>query len=439
MKAFLHILKSQYPTAIFIVSYLALILSFLHGYLIADINLLAGLILAPYILRVDSLRRTGQRYLWFALGFMVLSWYTGVATFYFLSIGMAMLYVFESMAGRINWLPLFLLGVLCPAFKYFNNIFGFAVRLKLSEIAGKAIQFIGFKVEVAGNVMIMDNCEFSVDPACVGLKMMVVSILAGLLLMAFFERKNKRNYSFISVLMIIVLIILLNITGNLLRIIMLVIFRILPENPAHDLVGILCLILYTIVPAYFIVKHVSGRKQESTNETTRNSFNFKTLAIHLLLLTTTVITGFKISGEKAVAGSNISVSSMTGFGGTVINGEVIKYEKPGVLIYVKPVKRFYGTEHNPMICWIGSGYEFKRIGKKVVEGKEVYTGILKSGNDILYAAWWFDNGTFQTINQADWRWRAFKGEEFYLINVNCSSEKELLKEVGKLLKRKMQF
>ncbi len=435
MKLISKVLPSIYLPVIFILGYLLLILGFLKNYLIFDIHLLAGLILFPYILRLEISHKTGYRYLWLSVFFMLLSGYTGVATFYFLSVGLAIFFVLESMAGRINWLPIILLGILCPAFKYFNNIFGFAIRLKLSEIAGQLIHMLGINIEVTGNIMVMDNCEFSVDPACIGLKMMQISLLAGLVLMAYFERKSNCNFSFVKVMIITSIIIFLNITGNLLRILVLVLFRILPENPAHDLVGILCLVFYTIVPAYFIIKQIAPKKQAESEA--RNHFlNFKLIVLQIILLGLSVITGFKINAEDHGNVGKISLPYLQGYSKTYINEEVTKFEKTGILVYIKPVRKFYGTEHNPMICWIGSGYEFKKINKKLISGKEIYIGILERGNDILYAGWWFDNGSYQTINQAEWRWRAFRGEEFFLVNVNCESESKLLEEIKGIVETK---
>ncbi len=403
---------------------------FLGRYIIADANLWMSLVLLPYILRIEPGCRSGLRFFWFAISFLILSVSTGVATFFFFAVGFAVLFLIDNTVGKINWLPVFILGLICPAFKYFSNIFGFAVRLRLSEMVGKMLQAMGMDIQVAGNVMVTDQCEFTVDPACVGLKMIVMSILAGLLIMVWFERSVKRNLSFIKVSLIVISVLVLNIISNLFRIMLLVMFRILPENPAHDLIGILCLVIYVIIPTYFIVKKLGSWEVSAIKPRRIRKLTSRKAIIHLFLLAA-IITGKLATSEKQpmIANSSIPELKLDGFTKTVIDNEVVKYEKSGVLIYVKPIRYFYGTDHNPMICWKGSGYEFKKIREIEVSGKRIYTAVLERQADKLYSAWWYDNGNYQTIQQTDWRWKAIKGDNFNLVNVSCGSEQELLEQL----------
>ena len=88
-----------------------------------------------------------------------------------------------------------------------------------------------------------------------------------------------------------------------------------------------------------------------------------------------------------------------------------------------------------MICWVGSGYEFKQIKKETIVDKEIYTGTLEKGADKLFTAWWFDNGKCKTIKHLEWRWRSLKGEgEFVLVNVSTTTEQELRNKVNEFLK-----
>jgi exosortase N len=111
---------------------------------------------------------------------------------------------------------------------------------------------------------------------------------------------------------------------------------------------------------------------------------------------------------------------------------VIKFEKAGALVYIKP-SPFYCPEHDPMICWQGSGYVFSKIKKELIDGRQVYWGVLTKAKDKIYAAWWFDNGSMKSVNEFEWRWAAVKGAKlFYLVNVNAASEAALLEAVKNL-------
>lgn len=147
-----------------------------------------------------------------------------------------------------------------------------------------------------------------------------------------------------------------------------------------------------------------------------------------------LLIAYKIKNTKAdyISFSNIIY---TGFKQTILESGVTKIKTPQTLIYLKPTK-FYAPEHNPMICWKGSGYDFKSIKKETIEGKEIYTSVLIKGKDKIYAAWWFESKKIQTINQLLWRWEAFKTDDhFYLINVNASNYPTLLIVTKKIIAR----
>jgi len=59
---------------------------------------------------------------------------------------------------------------------------------------------------------------------------------------------------------------------------------------------------------------------------------------------------------------------------------------------------------------------------------------MRKDKSSIYVSWWFDNGSYRTLDQLDWRWRVLKGEKnFYLINVNSANETTMLKETKKIL------
>jgi exosortase N len=299
-------------------------------------------------------------------------------------------------------------------------------------LTGSILQHIGYHVSVHGNVFWLNGREFSVDPACAGLKMLAVSLLIGLFFMAYFERQKGRKFSFLTALIVLTIVIMLNVLSNLTRILILAIFTILPGNPLHDMVGMICLILYVIIPSYYIIQLASKKFIRNHAHEKTGLFHFKTNYINLLLTIIIWITGISLT-KKEPAGTSLPALPLQGYAKEIVKEDIVKLEKPDILLYIKPLKRFYGAEHNPMICWTGSGYSFTHIQKVKVGEKEIFTGILKKENEIVYASWWFDSGKSQTTKQINWRWRALKGENFYLINVNSWSKEKLEEEVKRLL------
>jgi exosortase N len=429
--------KSLLAVLLFILSYIAVITTFLPGYIIIDYTILSALILAFYVISPDRNKSFSSRYLVLTIIFIFFSVSGGLKTFYFLAAGFALLFAIESLLGNIGFLPLFLLAVISPTFRYFNNMLGFPVRLKLSEWTGSILQAAGMNAEVTGNVISLNGNAFSVDPACVGLKMIAVSILAGLAMIAFF-RKQKKEFGLIPIIICLAGIVCLNILANLLRIVLLTVLNLPPENPYHDIIGVLCFIVYVIIPGWFIIKWVAEKvKQRSKKNTLKKPAPGTLLLLNSLLLISIIITGIaKFSGKTTYVSALPDINA-EGYSKQVVNDGIIKLEKEDALIYIKPLPNFYGAEHNPMICWTGSGYSFNMIKKQVINGTEIYTGTLKKDNDLIYSAWWFDDGTCHTISQSEWRLKALNKENFYLVNVNSENEETLINEVKKVLSQSL--
>jgi exosortase N len=152
----------------------------------------------------------------------------------------------------VNHLPLFLLGVLSPVFNFLSTVFGFPIRLRLSAWAGALLQGAGLEMAVSGNVISVNGTDFSVDPACMGLNMLVVSLIIALLLLAFQERKRQQTLPMYRIVLVLLATFGLNLLGNLIRIVLLVWFRLLPDNPLHDAVGMVCLLTYVVLPLWYL-------------------------------------------------------------------------------------------------------------------------------------------------------------------------------------------
>ena len=398
-----------------------------------------GWLLAPYLLIVRRPGQVSHRYLLLAVSGLLLAGLLAIKSLYYVGVVGAVLYGVESRRGRINGLPLLLAGALSPVTGYLATTFGFPVRLWLSGVAGGLLQQFGYPVEVSGNLILLQGQEFSVDPACMGLHMLTTSFVLGLFLLAWSERTTGKRLSLTRLGLFLGAIFLLNITANLLRILLLVVFRVLPEDPLHDLLGLLCLALYVVGPLYGLVKVLGQRVPAAAPAppVPVRPVRGKTGMVYWLLLLGLVGSGWSFPKPGEALPAHDAGYTLPGYQKEVLASGVLKFEKPGVLVYLKPIQGFYRAEHGPMVCWVGSGYVFGAIREQTVSGTAVYTGTLRKGPDLLYTAWWFDNGRHQTISQTDWRWRVVQGEPpFHLVNVSAADEQTLVGEVEALLKTK---
>lgn len=415
---------------------------YLRDFFIPDVNLYLGLCLAPFLLLI----RKGSfsfRYLVPALLFLGLAWLIPVKTLVFAALLFGLLFLLESTQGKVSFYLLFLLLLLSPAFRYFSNFFGFPIRLWLSQVAGEMVGFTGQKVEVLGNIIVLNGQEFAVDPACTGLNMLTVSLLLSLFILAFYQRKTGSGNSFVLVAGVLLLTFGLNIAANLFRIVLLVLFKIPAGNLFHDLVGMACLVLYVVLPLLWLLPKLQFTKKlpelaTEIPEGKRSFFAPETgLGLGFLLFSATVLVSFKTTETKASLAQQENRLALSGFRKGMMQENITRFENEKALIYVKPV-HFYSAEHNPTVCWTGSGYEFTRIRKQTWQGKEIYTGVLQKDSDKLYTAWWFDKGQTKTISHAQWRWKAFReSTQFNLINVTAATEAELQENTKTLLQSRL--
>ncbi|MGZ5243694.1 MAG: exosortase N [Bacteroidia bacterium] len=393
-----------------------------------------GIFLLPVLARTQKVIFS-VRYIWPALLFIALAFFSPAKTLAYFAWIFTFFLLAETFIGKLNYLPLFTAIVASPVFNYFLNVFGFSLRLQITQAASKILSILG-SVSTEGNSIIFRGEEFSVDPACMGLNLTATALIFGILFLFRIERKHNISLPFFFTLAILSLFFLLNVFANLFRIVLLVNMRIMPEALMHEIIGFLCLGVYVILPGYFIVQYLSRRfvKEESSIFIPGNQFKKPVIFIFFLAFILMIFTSFRKTEWKEK--QPITQTQSNGYIINYLPNDITKIENSNVLIYRKKISEFYSTEHNPMICWTGSGYHFQKVKESNIAGNTVYAGLLVKGKDTLHTAWWYSNGSHKTISQLDWRWRVMRGEsKFYLMNVSAESEEMLEREILKFKKQ----
>lgn len=398
---------------------------------------LLGLIAIPVALHRDPLQKKSLRFYYTALVFCILGWILPVKTLLYASVVLALCFLIDNVLGKINLLPVLAMALMAPICDYITNIFTFPIRLQLTAWAGTLLQMAGVAANVEGNTIFFGGNEFSVDAACMGLNMLVTSMLCGIMILGFYQKKMDLHLSFIKVSGLMGIIALLNIVANLFRMILLVILVILPEDPMHGFTGIICLAVYVILPLVWLipwmVKRLGVKRGKPAPAYTVNSL--QVIMAHVCLAACVGMLAWKtmLPGVNQVIPANLP--PVKGFKVTAMRDNVVKVENDTALIYVKTIPGFYYSDHHPTICWRGSGFEFKHIREEIIAGKTVSTSILQKRTQQLYTAWWYDNGTKQTGSQLNWRWDALRsGTRYAIVNVSTQDRKTLEKEVARLLR-----
>ena len=416
---------------------LAIFLFYLKDYFLFSSSSIFGILLIPFVFHIQNPEKKSIRYFFVMLFFILLAYLSPLHTLLYLAWISVLIFLVENNFGKINILGFLYLIVISPIFTYFGNFFGIPIRLELTKLAGNILNFINFKNQVAGNLIITPNNEFSVDPACMGLNMLTISFILAIVIVVHYEKQSHRKLNLFCLGCFMIIVLLSNMIGNLFRIILLVIFHIPAENKMHDILGIICLITYVLIPLWFTSRFfytkfsVPIKKYKVTSQPIKSARVLTVVAIVSFIIMSYFIK-IKIKEISFIP----SICSIEGYTKSFATKDVIQFDDNNTLIYVKPVNSFYGAEHTPMICWVGSGYSFKQVKKILLHGQEIFVGKLEKGKDIIYCSWWFDNGTHKTINQFEWRWNVIKGSKPYsLINVNTTNEKDLYLKTEEIISK----
>ncbi len=325
-----------------------------------------------------------------------------------------------------------------PVFQQASIILGFPIRLQISKLAGQLLAWTGMQIQVEGNMMILNGSSFSVDEACMGLSMLGISMLMGVMAIGHQYHKRKTQLSLLNTSLFFLAVFLLNLLCNLLRILVLVLFNIPPENPMHEFVGILCFVVYIMIPIYFLSEWMLKRSgRPIVDERGNIQITYFGKSCIMIFSIVIMLTGIQLNESRKQVSTLHSSATLSGFQSTNLNDGITKLSNENALVYIKPIPEFFTSEHTPLLCWKGSGYHFESIRTVKIHDQEIYTGHLVNDKSTLYTAWWYSNGKVLTINQLDWRFRMVKGEEgFNLVNVTSDSEADLDATLNSILKDK---
>jgi exosortase N len=396
-----------------------------------------GILALPLVTTIQPGHVNNKRYGIVAAILAIVTVLLPVNTLLYFTIAFAGLFIVESYLGKVNWLPVCMIFLLSPVFEFAANVFSFPIRLELTSWAGQMMNRVLGHVTVEGNMIFCNGNEFSVDPACMGLNMMITSLVLQLVVIAMYQRKYKLQLVWWQVTGLLMVAFVLNVISNLFRIISLVWFNILPGTYMHDVVGVACLLLYVIVPVLVLTQLVIRYKGRPVALQPHKTTPFpweKRVGIHLVLLSLICwAAGTVVNKKKAIDNSSATVTSINGYETTRVTAEIVKLQNSQSLIYIKHIPGFYNADHHPMICWRGSGYLFKQVKQETIGKQFVYTALLENGKDHLYTAWWYDNGARRTIDQLSWRSQMLSGARSYsVVNVTAENKQQLIREIRTL-------
>ena len=388
-----------------------------------------ALLTLPISLGHSQQPKNGLVWIILGLGILGLIIPTTTGIFVYLTLFIALI-----LAGKnsISSLPAFVhIGLITPLFHYINNLISFPLRISLSQVTSWLLSPF-WQTNSTGNIIIIDGNEYLVDQACAGLFMLKYGILFGTLLLSWKLKSNRLSrgkilgyYTFLHFLIL---------SANIVRIIILVLGDIGANHWLHETIGLAIYALVVLWPFYGLV---NAPKQIKKGEKTYTPIYAPKIQLSVLSL---LYLFLLLQNDVTVKASPIQQSHLPGYSRTVLESGVWQFEKSDALIYIKPPVAGYRSDHNPMICWAGSGFEFKKINQKEINGHTIHISELQKEDKKLYSAWWFESDKHRTNNQ--WTWRKYaltNNEKFHLINLTCNDPKTLHTNLKILLDEKSIF
>jgi exosortase N len=210
----------------------------------------------------------------------------------------------------------------------------------------------------------------------------------------------------------------------------------------HEITGLACWAIYAILPSVWFVKTMV--KGLGRFETVHQIAKFKNPVLRYyqftqlgLVVLLSVFFGWQpVATLNPVAASGQWVP-VDGYKYQSLPHGVSGFKNESSLIYVKSIMGFYSTDHNPSICWRGSGYAFKRVHNAKRGNALLYMANLEKEGATLYTAWWYESGNHRTNNQFEWRWKSLKeNRDYRLVNITASSMQDLEQAINNWMETK---
>lgn len=421
-------------------------------YISLDFQLLVSIALAPLALQIRYPKVYSSRYAWLSLLCFILFFAMKMKMFFFFGVGTFLLFIIEKYKGKLGELAGIWLILLSPMLSYLINVFTFPIRLELSALAGKMMQFVGMQVQVTGNYFLYKDATFTVDTACMGLNLFVTGFVMVCFWIGWMEKQTQKKIPLSIFFLTFLLSVAAILAANLVRIVMLVFFQSPPETIGHEVIGLTCLLCYILLPMYIWVRlayHFWGKDTHTchawdanlnliigkswANLWEKNAFPF----LFLLLLGLESYASFTYQQHR-ISDTKTQELLLPGFQKQIVRDNVVEFTQENKKIYIKPAVGFWMGDHQPTVCWQASGFEFTQIEETALNSYTIYTAKLVNKQDTLHTAWWYDNGNDKTISQMRWRSESAKGAEAYrLVNVAALNKETLEDLCAELLEKKL--
>lgn len=312
--------------------------------------------------------------------------------------------IFEFVSFRLHTKSLHFLSLLlliCLVFYYFTKKFSFIALiciLLFSAIFNKFFEHLTSEIKqalcesvyaVLKNFIAIDKIEgvnfyingakISIDTACMGLSMFKTGLLVGAIVMTLEERKQKRYFSVFQIIAFCIIIVCLNLISNYFRIITLILLNCTEENALHHAVGLICFIVYQVLPMLFLIRSFKPKKEEINIVETKKSVLPILFAFAIIAITTAAMKNELQLDLLSNLNPKYKIEK-----GEWVEKEVFKIRDKEKLIYIKT------PSHKPLVCWTGNGYKITESKEIVLDGEKIWYNKMEKNNAQYISLWWYE-------------------------------------------------
>lgn len=394
-----------------------------------------GLFLLPLILRLrNSIPRKRSIYGGLAIFFLVIHVVFGQEYWLFATGLSALFFLLEKRVGRLDAAAFYALIFYLPFTSGFFRIFGFYIRMYLTELAAKTCAFFSGNVTTAGNQLMVNGQEYTVDAGCMGLRLVVTAFILTLVINQVFSRTNRLTLNRWYFMAMVKLSFLLVVLANYFRILALIWAQSPEGSTSHEVIGIVCFVLFHIIPMIFISRWAIRRfgkpaEREMPEVKTRLKNHFISVLVPLLLFG--LIWGVTVQHDNL---DKIVINIPTGYELKETKKQVSSFENgEGSVIHVKAVYPLSFSNHHPLICWRGDGFSASKEMKIDMGEISGFGACLDKGSKHLETMWWYSD--LEGVDYDDeWTWRlksVVQRKQMFLVNYSHVDQNQLVFEMNR--------
>lgn len=316
------------------------------------------------------------------LVFEFISFRLHTKSLHFLSIMLFICLIFYSLTKKFSFIAFICILMFSSVFNKLFEHLTTEIKQQLCYLVFTTLQNIIKIDKIEGVNFYINGAKITIDTACMGLSMFKTGLLTGAILLTLEEKKKKKYFTIFQILLFSCVVIILNIVSNYFRIVTLVILNCTKENTLHHTVGVICFIMYQVLPMLFLIRYFIPKISMEANSITKNKW--APICVTFILI---VITSFQMKlDQNPDLLCNLN-PKYTIKNGKWVNKEVFKISEPNKLIYIKtPV-------HKPLICWTGDGYHIFDSKEIIRKNEKIWFNKMEKNNVIYDSYWWYESGS----------------------------------------------